>query len=87
MELPTIHEWVDRLSPAQRDRLRIVANQDEALPPIGEDNTDVTESAAFSAWVQAEVAPAIERIVAGDEHGYSGDEVLEWLAARRAQVA
>jgi len=87
MAAPAIHEWVDQLSPAQQNHLRVVINRDGELPPISEDASDTTMTSAFAAWVQAEVAPVMERIASGEEPGYSGDEVLEWLAARRATVA
>ncbi|MCL1899130.1 MAG: hypothetical protein FWG11_01180 [Promicromonosporaceae bacterium] len=87
MAAPAIHRWVDRLDAAQAAELRDWVATKATMPPIDEDASDITETPEFAAWVQAEVAPVMARIAAGEATGYSGDEVLEWLAAKQAKAA
>ena len=83
---PAIHKWVDGLSPAQVDRLLIVAEHDDVLPSI-ESSTNSADNSPVEAWLRTTVRATCERIAAGDGKFRSTEEVMEWLESRRPKVA
>jgi len=85
MVAPAIHEWVDRLSPAQQDHLLVVVSRDGELPPIEAEATAPFD-AAVEHWLQTTVKATCERIDAGEAKLYTPTEVDEWLAAKRAAL-
>jgi len=81
---PDIHRWVDKLSPAQTERLKAVAENDEILPAI---ETSDTADSPVENWLRTTVAATYDRFMAGQEKSYSIDEVRAWLEARRQKAA
>ena len=81
---PDIHRWVDKLSPAQAERLKAVAENDEILPAI--EASDVADyDSPVENWLRTTVRAACERHAAGLERTYTSAEVHEMLEARRAE--
>jgi len=83
---PDIHRWVDKLSPAQTERLKAVAENDEILPAI-EASDAANYDSPVENWLRTTVRETCERVAAGKEKTYSGDEVRAWLEARRPKAA
>jgi len=81
---PDIHRWVDKLSPAQTERLKAVAENDEILPAI--ETSDVADSAVEN-WLRTTVAANYDRMMAGEANFRSVAEVRELLEARRSKAA
>ena len=81
---PDIHQWVDRLSPAQTERLRAVAASDDVLPPI-EVLENPERDSAVQNWLQTTVKATCERFESGVERTYTPDEVHQLLEARREE--
>jgi len=84
MAAPEIHRWVDKLSPAQAERLKVVAANDELLPPI-ENSAKAEPDSAVENWLLTVVKATCERLEAGQERTYTPEEVHQMLEARRAE--
>ncbi|MCL2595108.1 MAG: hypothetical protein FWD83_06270 [Promicromonosporaceae bacterium] len=86
MEAPTFHRWVDRLSSAQLDRLRVMVSRDGELPSI-EDEAMASTDEAVETWLRETVLPVHQRVAAGGGRRVTLDESRARISARLAAVA
>ncbi|MCL2595264.1 MAG: hypothetical protein FWD83_07070 [Promicromonosporaceae bacterium] len=85
LEAAPVLRWADRLSPAQREHLRLIVSNDDVLPPIEEEAE--TESAdAIEKWLRTTVKATCERVDAGEGFFLSLDESLARVEARLVEA-